>query len=184
MVIDDLTVDWLRANTKVAHFFGLGFIQVKLDDLTRVHFYHRDIPAFVEEPHDHRYDFISTVLRGRLQNNIWMLAPGDDHEVCLESCKPGAAAAPTPIMKTGVKLFGSFTTGAGSGYHMHAQTFHTVQPQFEYGPVITFLKREAPVAEFARTIRRVGSPAVCPFSKPMGDDDLWEIVRRCLDDVS
>jgi len=108
---------------------------------------------------------------------------GDDHEVCLESCKPGAMAAPKPIMKTGVELFGSFAVGAGSGYHMHAQTFHTVQPLFEFGPVITVLQREAPISDFARTIRRVDSPAVCPFSKPMADDELWEIVRRCLEDV-
>ncbi len=174
-----LSVDWLRANAAKAHFFGLGFIQVKLDDLQRVHFYHRDIPAFVEEPHDHRYDFISTVLRGSLQNQIWRLMPGDDHEVYFESCQQGESENPTMLMRAGVSHFGSFDTHAGSG-HMNALTFHTVHPLFEHGPVITSIKRELPTTTHARVIKKVGSAPVCPFSRPMPDDRLWEIVRDCL----
>jgi hypothetical protein len=175
-----LSVDWLRANATKAHFFGLGFIQVKLDDLHRVHFYHRDIPAFVEEPHDHRYDFVSTVLRGCLQNQIWKIAPGDDHEVSFESCQQGGSTSPNTTVRAGVTRFGSFDTHAGSGYHMSSMTFHTVHPLFEHGPVITSIKRELPTATLARVIRKVGAAPVCPFSRPMPDDELWQIVRDCI----
>lgn len=175
----NLTVDWLRANATKAHFFGLGFVQVKLNDLERVHFYHADIPAFVEEPHDHRYDFVSTVLRGRLQNRIWKLAPGDDHEVNYESCRQNGPDTP-PGFRTGLVSLGRFNTGEHSGYHMNSETLHTVHPQLELGPVVTFVRREPPFKDFARSVRKVGAPAACPFSRPMPDDELWEIVRACV----
>lgn len=178
-MIDELTVDWLRANARMAHFFGLGFIQVKLDDVTRVHFYHLSIPAFVEEPHDHRYDFISTVKRGWLRNEIWKLAPGSDHSVSYESCRQNGSTTPVGF-STGLVKLGSFNTFEGSGYHMNAETFHTVHPQLEHGPVVTVVERETPFKEFARSVRKVGAPTVCPFSRPMPDDELWEIVRDCL----
>ncbi len=175
-----LDVDWLRANAVKTHFFGLGFIQVKLNDLERVHFYHRDIPAFVEEPHDHRYDFISTVLRGCLQNRIWKLTDGDDYEVTLETCKQGEPSKPIVLMKTGIELFGSFDVHEGSGYHMNSLSFHTVHPFLERGPVVTSVKRELPRESHARVIRRVNAPSACPFSRPMPDAELWEVVRDCV----
>lgn len=178
-MILDLSIDWLRANAKKAHFFGLGFIQVKLDDHVRVHFYHRDIPAFVEEPHDHRYDFVSTVKRGCLRNQIWKLIPGDGHEVSYESCRQDGPTAPAGF-QTGVSELGTFDTHEGSGYHMNAETFHVVRPLFEHGPVITLVQREMPFKEFARVIKKVGSTSTCPFSRPLLDGELWEIVRDCI----
>ncbi len=179
MDVSALSVDWLRVNAQRAHFFGLGFIQVKLDDRRRVHFYHRDIPAFVEEPHDHRYDFISTVLRGSLQNRIWKLRPGEDHEVSYESCRQDGPEAP-PGFLTGLIELGSFDTREGSGYHMNSETLHAVRPAVERGPVITLVERELPFKEFARSVRKVGAASVCPFSRPLPNDELWEIVRDCL----
>jgi len=174
-----LTVDWLRTNAAMAHFFGLGFIQIKLDELTRIHFYHKDIPAFVEDPHDHRYDFISTVLSGCLQNEIWKLVPGDDHEVSYENCRQYGPETP-PGFKTGLVKLGSFNTCKGSGYHMNSETLHTVRPLFEHGPVITQVEREIPFKEFARAVKKADAPSTCPFSRPMPDDELWAIVRDCL----
>lgn len=174
-----LTVDWLRANAVKAHFFGLGFIQVKLDDQARVHFYHKDIPAFVEEPHDHRYDFISRVLRGVLQNQVWKLAPGDDHEVSYESCRQDGPEAP-PGFRTGLVELGCFNTSKNSGYHMNSETLHAVRPVFKRGPVITYVRRELPFKDFARSVKKVGAASVCPFSRPMPDDELWQIVQDCI----
>ena len=174
-----LSVDWLRANATKAHFFGLGFIQVKLDDLHRVHFYHRDIPAFVEDPHDHRYDFISIVKRGCLLNKVWKLIPGDDHEVSFVDCRLGGEQAPSEF-RTGVVALGSFKTHEGSGYHMHSETLHTVHPVFELGPVITLVQRELPFKDHARSVKPVANLSVCPFSRPMPDDELWQIVRDCI----
>lgn len=36
-----LDTDFLRKNHQLIHFFGLGFVQLKLDANLRMHFYHR-----------------------------------------------------------------------------------------------------------------------------------------------
>lgn len=41
-----MNIDWLKANSTMIHYFGLGFIQVKLGDLDRVHFY---LPGYCDE---------------------------------------------------------------------------------------------------------------------------------------
>lgn len=183
MKLEEVTsVRWLKANHYQAHYFGLGFIQIKLDLTTRIHVYHPDVPAFVEEPHDHRYDFISSVLSGGLKNTVWMLGDsGWDVNVEFESCTAGEKEVPAGSMGKAYVL-GDFLTYQGSGYHMNADTFHTVSPDFTYGPCVTMIRRSLPHKEFARILRLPGSPAVCPFSKPMGQDTLWGIVAECLAD--
>ena len=50
-------------------YFGLGFIQCKINQHERVHIYHPDLMPIVnieEEIHNHRYDFESTILMGKL----------------------------------------------------------------------------------------------------------------------
>lgn len=34
-----LNLAWLKANHRTIHYFGLGFIQLKLDESRRMHFY-------------------------------------------------------------------------------------------------------------------------------------------------
>jgi hypothetical protein len=152
---------------------------VKLDDRRRLHFYHRDVPAFVEEPHDHRYGFVSQVLRGALTNRIFKLAAGDDHVVSYERCRQNGQATPEGFEASLVSV-GTFTVRAGSGYYIDSETFHTVHPEFEHGPVVTMVERELPFKEFARSVHAVGAPTACPFSCPMLDDELWAVVARCL----
>jgi hypothetical protein len=174
-----LETGWLRSHAVKAHFFGLGFIQVKLNERQRLHFYDESIPAFVEEPHDHRYGFVSNVLRGALTNRIFKLAAGDDHVVSYESCRQNGPETPSGF-GSGLVSVGSFTVRAGSGYYIDSETFHTVHPEFEHGPVVTMVERELPFKEFARSVHRVGAEVVCPFSRPMPDDELWRVVERCL----
>lgn len=177
MTVDfQLRTDWLRAHATTAHYFGLGFVQVKLDDRRRVHFYHPDVPAFVEEPHDHRYGFVSRVLRGSLVNRVFRLVPGDSHEVSYESCRQGGPETP-PGFRSGLEQVGEFAVHEGSGYHVHPEAFHTVHPET---PTVTFLERELPSKEFARVVRPAGAPAVCPFSRPMPEDEVWRIVDDCV----
>ncbi len=175
----ELDVDWLRAYTTKIHFFGLGFIQAKLTDNTRVHFFHPDIPAFVDEPHDHRYDFVSTVLKGRILNTIWRAVPGDSHVMAYESCRQDEAA-PKTEQSVDIVEVGRFETNAGSGYHMNSESLHTVRPDFSAGPLITLVEREIPRKDFAKVVRPKNSSPVCPFSRPMSEDDIWKIVEKCI----
>jgi hypothetical protein len=145
-----------------------------------VHFYHESVPAFVEDPHDHRYDFVSTVKRGCLENRVWKLTAGDDHEVSYVDCRAGDGEAPAGF-RTGLIELGSFRTFERSGYHMNSETLHTVKPIFDFGPVVTLVQRELPFKDRARSVKRVDAPSLCPFSRSIPDDELWEIVRDCLD---
>src|SRR5271168_5571627 len=68
----------LRAKAKKygsePYWFGLGFIQLKLSDTERMHFWLPEIPhPEREEIHNHRYDFTSTVLAGHLMHEVWHL---------------------------------------------------------------------------------------------------------------
>jgi len=175
-----LTVDSLRARCYEAHFFGLGFIQVKLDRGNRVHFYHPDLPAFVEEPHDHRYWFVSEVLRGVLRNYIYELDEGGDPVLVeYETCTADSEEEIPDPEEGGLVYLGQFDTAAGSGYYMPVDTFHRVKPLYEHGPCVTFLRRGDVVKQFARVIR-TGEEPVCPFSRPIPDSKLWEMVEDCL----
>lgn len=176
-----IDIDWLRNKNNGAHYFGLGFIQIKMGDYLRFHFYHKDVPAFVEEPHDHRYHFTSHVQKGSLANYIYILdgETGDQVSVEYESCKEGPGEVPPKESGTSM-YFGSFRVNAGSGYTMHADTFHTVTPFLQYGPVITSIQRTRPHKTFARVLRKPDASPVCPFSRPMEPSRLWEIVRDSL----
>ena len=53
------------------HYFGLGFIQCKINQYERIHVYHPDLMPIVnieEEVHNHRYDFESKILMGKIKN--------------------------------------------------------------------------------------------------------------------
>jgi hypothetical protein len=68
-----LDIDHLRATGARPHWFGLGFIQLKLTNNERMHFWHPDLQPIVpeEEIHDHRYDFESFVIKGELRHQIY-----------------------------------------------------------------------------------------------------------------
>lgn len=61
-----LNIDYLKKNHTKIHGFGLGFIQIKLGEVFRLHIYTKEIALTTqdEEIHNHRYDFKSTVLKG------------------------------------------------------------------------------------------------------------------------
>lgn len=181
--LDTLDVDLLRARCTMIHYFGLGFIQVKLNDKERLHFYHDHVPAYVDEPHNHRYDFTSTVVRGALGNTIWSKSgEGDAHQlfdVFDESCAPDHVVTdPKPGVKMHVSAM--FVTRRGSSYSLHRDVFHVVEPLLDEGPCITHLHRGQTVKEHAQVLRRPGAEKICPFSRQMTDDELWRIVRLCL----
>lgn len=174
-----LDIDWLKENHQLIHFFGLGFIQLKLNDSERMHFYHPSLEAFAEEPHDHRYSFISTVLKGGLKNIIWKMKEGGEAaELRYESCKKDINDVP-PSEQCQRVMIGEFTTRAGSSYFVNEDMFHQVERVGD-GPCITFLVRQEPVKEFARILAEPDSPNVCPFSRNLSEEELWQIVEDCL----
>lgn len=180
---DPLDIDALRATGAVPHWFGLGFVQVKLDATRRIHFWH---PAHgqvtpEEEMHDHRYDFQSRVLAGEMVHEVWDFVEGEDgdHEMLEVSCSPGAAAGPRSLSRGRVSLAGRYVLRAGSDYFFPAGRFHR---GFAKG-AITFLTRGPVVSDFARVVHPVGLPTVCPFSVRRTEDECWALIEDMLSGI-
>lgn len=187
---DVSVVKWLRESNYDAYFFGLGFIQVKMSPRDRFHFYHKDLTAIVENPHDHRYNFVSNVLKGTLETHVWEECAADHRakviaEVEYASCQKDGKdiVVPNPYPAY-VEHSGYFRVSGGSSYYINQNTFHSVSPDFKDGPCITMLERGRVEKEFAKVLKVdkwAGIPTdTCPFSKELSDDELWEIVERCI----
>lgn len=170
--------DYLKAKCKMIHFFGLGFIQIKVSNSQRYHFYSSELPGFVDQEsvHNHRYDFTSTILGGKLKQEIFSVVPGD---VCAEflmkeeSCRSDVKAPDTEVPCSLSKLFED-THVKGSTYTIDKDTFHKVTPITD--SAVTFLTRGPVKKEFATVVSPKGAKFVCPFSMNIPEDDLWRLV--------
>ena len=174
------TTDGLRARGVKPHFFGLGFIQAKLSETERLHFYHPSLVANVpeEELHDHRYDFESAVIAGKLTNEIWTFRPDQDgpHELVKVSCEPGTSAAHIPPVRGEAAMSLRFETVAGARYLITHDQFHRVWAE----SCITHITRKPKVKDLASVIRGSGAEAVCPFGVSLSEDACWEIIAEML----
>jgi hypothetical protein len=173
-----LDIDWLKANHQMIHYFGLGFIQLKLDQTNRVHFYTSELPPIVddEDIHNHRYDFTSKIISGKITNYLYSEIEGDTHFKSDESCKEGMNSE-TLQACCGVLLTSIHTYVAGSEYFVDHNTFHRVAAT----DCVTWVIRSGYKKEYAQVIRPMNSVKVCPFGKKLPDDKLWEIVESiCL----
>ena len=181
---DPLDVASLRASGAVPHWFGLGFVQLKLDETTRVHFWspsHGQITP-EDELHDHRYGFVSKVVAGSMVHEVWNWEPRDDgdHEMTEVSCKPGAPSDPAVIGRGQIRLAGRYRLAVGSDYMFPANCFHRGRTE---GGAITLLARGPVERDTARVLRPLGHASVCPFSAPKDEDECWAIMEALVRDL-
>lgn len=199
-------IDILRRDALSAKFFGLGFIQVKINDRLRYHFYLADLDATIEDPHTHRYSFRSEVLAGKLYSTIHEFRPSTPGALPLAtpvicaavSCKaPGVTldvsataldAAPAflpPSIAGSSEIDNYFWTRPGSSYWLHADTFHTAYAWKREGEEVTITRvtRSPIIREFAYVLRAPDAPIVCPFASTMTDAEVWEHIDLALNTV-
>jgi hypothetical protein len=180
--MENLLKNWQEQGLK-PYYFGLGFIQLKLTDYERVHFYHPDLPPIInyeEEVHDHRYHFHSKILKGSLNNKVYIFEPDDDgkHISQKESCNEKIILTDEqkePV-KGNLNLFASMIYTKEQSYHMDYHSLHTVQTE----NCITWLKRSGYMQDFATVIRPLEMEKVCPFSKKIDEKMCWDIMYDCL----
>lgn len=174
-----LDIDFLRASGAKPHFF-LDFIQIKLNDQERMHFWHPELPAFgaEEELHDHRYDFHSRVMVGSTTHEEWYFTEATDgsFEMIEKSCQPGNEIPPRRIALGDVRKGGSYTMVAGSEYHFPHDRFHRIKTE----RCVTLLTRGEIVKDVAKIIKPVDTPDFCPFETKIEDSRLWEIMDDLL----
>jgi hypothetical protein len=170
-------LDWLKKYTEKIHFFGLGFIQLKVNATLRFHFYTKRLVSIMptEEIHNHRYNFTSYILKGELRNEIFDVVPGDGYFLSETDCKEGS----TPHvghMSWAVIPAIDVTLAPGSSYYLKHHTYHRVSSD----NCITKLEIGSPMKDRAGVCRPKGAKAVCPFSCKTPEDALWDIVEDML----
>ena len=173
----EYTIDWLKNNHQMIHYFGLGFIQLKINDDTRVHFYTHKLPSImpVEEVHNHRYDFSSYIRKGVLGYSLFVPVDGDEYTMKSVSCDPDKPA-PDDAKPCEMKCITSGYYTEGAHYHLNKDTFHRVYSPNE---AITEVWRNRNRREFAQVIGHKDKE-VCPFGKQVPEKELWEIVESML----
>ncbi len=174
-----LDIDFLKATGAKPHFF-LDFIQLKLNDRERMHFWHPDLPAYgaEEELHDHRYDFESRVLVGSTTHEEWYFVEDENgtFEIIEKSCQPGNEIAPRRISIGEVRKGGTYSMVAGSVYQFPHDRYHRIRTE----RCVTFLTRGEIVKDVARIIKPIDGADFCPFETKIEEDRLWEIMADLL----
>ncbi len=179
---DYLSVDWLRANHTMIHYFGLGFIQIKLGDSERVHLYVPGLDPIVsdEDIHDHRYHFDSLVLVGSLSQDLFDVEEADDqgtHTMDWVSCEEGESPRRSGDSFI-VRLMSGHTYTPGSSYSICHEQLHRVRPN--PSGCVTLVRRSGYMKPRACVVRPIGAPAVCPFGRRIPEGELWDIVGGFL----
>lgn len=166
--------DRLREQHVKPYYFGLGFIQCKINAYERVHFYDPRVPSIMpyEEIHDHRYDFRSHVLFGSLRNDRYRVEndPNGEWECSLESCAPGVPSK-NDCTRVNISLIQT-EMWQSTSYFMQYNDFHRVQAH----RAITYLQRSDYKQPFAHVVRQRGHGKICPFSASLNESDCWDII--------
>jgi hypothetical protein len=170
----ELNTDWLRKNAQHIHYFGLGFIQLKLSATDRLHFYTSKLPKTVarEEIHNHRYNFVSTIVAGTFRQELFELIPGDTHLLTQETCAADDDRV-FPKNPCAIEKVFDETYTMGQRYYIDHHTFHTVSSDF----AITHVHRNGKYAkDLADVVYPRDNSPICPFSVNAPTGDLYEIV--------
>lgn len=176
-----LSLEWLKAQGATPKWFGLGFIQLKLNEHERMHFYTRKFSANVsdEEIHDHRYEFTSTILKGTLEQHFYIFQdnPEGDWEKTKVSCDPENPHDGKSVWGD-VQWLTCVSHPKGSRYTIHPHTFHRVIST----DAITLVERGSfDRSNLATVIRPFGATEACPFkANQPSEEELWGEIERML----
>jgi hypothetical protein len=172
-----ININWLKENAKLIHYFGLGFIQIKLNENERIHFYTNKLARTVqeEEIHNHRYNFVSRILKGIFTQTIYEIDySGADFILTQETCKEEKISFP----KVPCNIIPVFTQDYDmrDSYYINHNTFHTVDST----NAITYIKRSGYKKDYADIIYPKDKPPICPFSVKIPENTLWALVESML----
>ena len=174
----DISYDILKSTGSIPHWFGLGFVQLKLNYKQRIHFWHPDFRPIVDDVHNHRYSFTSQIIAGEMIHETWSYEPCNSGKTeCLAvSCQPGQMEEQHRISIGTATMHGRYTLTKGSKYFMTTKEFHRTFAK----RAVTILCRGEIECDNALVLRNIGQPSVCPFSKDKSETECWEIIKELL----
>lgn len=126
-------LDYLKANCKSIENYGLGFIQVKFEDIN-YNFYHKNLPKFsnYDSPHNHQRDFVSEVIKGEVREILFKVSDGDDVAYC------GCGDSGEESFEYSYEVEGTKVYRQGDLYLRKKEDFHSVD--VEHGTVTKVVK--------------------------------------------
>ena len=178
-----ITIDQLRALGGRPHYMGLGCVKYVFRGGSQAyHFYSDKAEILVEDIHEHRFAFTSTVKKGTLKNYIYDVH-GTDPDSTLQvergECRPDAERV-VEVANASIVELCTFVTAPGQSYHLDQTTLHRIEcltPK-----VVTLINREPMIETKPRFIVDTANPSVCAFSKPKSEKECWELIEYTLDD--
>lgn len=83
-----LTVETLKNKAISIKEFGIGFIQIKLDNIQYINLYTDKVPLFSNSnaPHNHQEDFISRILSGAIVETMYDVFEGENGQSAFCGC--------------------------------------------------------------------------------------------------
>lgn len=179
-----LDIDYLKSNCSMIHYFGLGFIQIKLGPEHRVHVYTDKFEATVgdEDVHNHRRNFVSRILGGALYQEIFEVEKDENGRFFMvqESCQPKSDGhVPAEAVRVSVTPVYEKTFLQGDSYYIDHNTFHRVASI----DAITHVRQSDYKKLLADVVYPFDHTLTCPFSTKIEEAVLWDVVRERLRSV-
>jgi hypothetical protein len=173
-------IDYLIRSYNTPYYFGLGFIVLK-NKHSKLHFYNKELlPTLVDDIHNHRFDFESTILLGRLDQKIFKWESTNlnnaTHIKTYEDCKANSTTKP-PDKEYG-KIFHTLNTSTDSSYSIKADTYHSISTSDK---CVTSLTKTSVERDFASVLRPINGEIICPYSNNIPEKECWQIIEETLD---
>lgn len=174
-----LDIDWLRKNTH-PQTFGLGFVQCKLNEKERLHFWFPEELQTVRatELHDHRYGFNSKVLSGYITHEVFEVyetAEETPYVMSDVSCDPELPVE-EQWKPVNIESFGKSTYHKGESYDMKVGQFHRALNAVG----VTKLTREKIERPVAKLVKPKDAIRFCPFENQRSKDSCFSIMEYVI----
>lgn len=167
-----LNVDYLKNNSLSIKEFGIGFIQIKLNEKEVLNFYTDKVPKFDnnEAPHNHQRDFISRILFGSLEETLYHVFENDKGSYAYCGC---GDINKNITEKYSYEIKEITYYNKGDMYYRHKNDFHSVAA---INNTITFIVKDLDVKHDAIVI----GEKIDHITSNMNEDELWDIVDNIL----
>ena len=175
------TIDEFRKMNGKPMYVGTGTIKLLVNNGYNVYnFYSDKAELLVDDIHDHRSPFSSTILKGTLRNILYKIDGQDtDSNYRLEygECKEGTERV---IVQDNVLYSETcrFDNIEGTSYSMDHDVLHRIE--LITPTVITHMIRKPLVKDAPNFIVDKRKPFVCAFSKPKSKSECWEIIEYTI----
>lgn len=184
-----LNIDEVRHAGAVPRFHGGGFIQIYLTETERLHVWHPDFPATIEDGvvHDHNFHMHSTVLLGRLNHVTYDFSECDDGPQSLWQVAAKKDAAQPGVGDKGFLIkTGSYEMMAGSEYHFQAMQLHQIVFNSCSEMTVTRMRKMNTYKDYwPKAVAEGEGPPdnAFPLDAPHNQDVLWSAINEALDQL-